>query len=97
MFNYTAKPSLAANTEYVLIDNNYNVDKEYYKKKTAGDTTISGGKATDSINFDDFVDRDGLSYSHQKLMDIAVGKISYTLDNTNGAYVMFTPSSVLTH
>ena len=151
-FNYTAKPSLAVNTEYVLLDNNYNVDKEYYKQKDSNDTTISDGMATDVIRFDDFVVHDSGSVSitdenvrysqdnngayviceeddanviasafdyngnnklffklrtsetenrysltkgfiPQKLMDIADGKISYTLDNTDGAYAIFTPSS----
>lgn len=93
LFNYNAKPSLAANTEYILLDNNFNVDKEYYKKKTAGDTTISDGTATDIISFNDFVDRSGSPYTHQKLMNIADGKISYTPDNTEGSYVMFNPTS----
>ena len=90
--NYNAGPSLAVNTEYVLLDNNFNVDKEFYKKKVAGDTSLISGKASDSINFADFVERDGSTrFAPQKLMDIADKKISYTLDN-NGAYVMFEPT-----
>jgi hypothetical protein len=91
--NYNAGPSLAVNTEYVLLDNNFNVDKEFYKKKVAGDTSLISGKASDSINFADFVERDGSTrFAPQKLMDIADKKISYTLDNSKGAYVMFEPT-----
>ena len=82
-FKYNSNKSLATSTEYVLLDNNYNVDKEYYKTKAAADTnTDSLGNKYDVISFGEFA-----GFSPQKLMHIAADKIEYTPDN-NGAYVM---------
>ena len=81
-FKYNSNKSLATSTEYVLLDNNYNVDKEYYKTKVAADTnTDSLGNKYDVINFSEFA-----GFSPQKLMHIAADKIEYTPDN-NGKYV----------
>lgn len=81
-FKYNSNKSLATSTEYVLLDNNYNVDKEYYKTKVVADTnTDSLGNKYDVISFGEFA-----GFSPQKLMHIAADKIEYTPDN-NGKYV----------
>ncbi|HAV89811.1 MAG TPA: hypothetical protein DCW44_00815 [Eubacterium sp.] len=81
-FKYNSNKSLATSTEYVLLDNNYDVDKQYYKTKAADDTnTDSLGNKYDVINFGEFA-----GFSPQKLMHIAADKLDYTQDN-NGAYV----------
>lgn len=81
-FKYNSNKSLATSTEYVLLDNNYDVDKQYYKTKAADDTnTDSLGNKYDVINFGEFA-----GFTPQKLMHIAADKLDYTQDN-NGAYV----------
>jgi len=88
-FKYNSNKSLATSTEYVLLDNNYDVDKQYYKTKVAADTnTDSLGNKYDVINFGEFIDVTGTTeFNPQNLMYIAADKIEYTPDSTNGKYV----------
>lgn len=86
-FNYNADKSLATSTEFVLLDNNTNIDKQYYKKKESTDTqTNSLGNKYDVINFADFVSSNSTVFTSQKLKDIAGDKIIYTED-PSGKYV----------
>lgn len=82
-FNYSTSKSFATTTEYVLLDNNCDVDKQYYKTKVSTDTNMnSTGNAYDVINFGSFE-----GFVPQNLMYIAADKIKYDED-VNGKYVM---------
>lgn len=88
-FKYNSKQTLALTTEFVLLDNNYNVDKEYYKTKAAADTvTKSNGMSDDIIHFSDFKASDGTTgFTPQNLNYIADKNVVYTPDNTaDGVY-----------
>ncbi len=94
-FNYNGNKSLANSTQFVLLDNNNNVDKEYYITKADISTeTNSAGNKYDVIKFGDFTtERDGArtidparKFEPQTLNDIAGRKLRYAED-PNGAYV----------
>lgn len=94
-FNYNGNKSLASSTQFVLLDNNNNVDKEYYITKADISTeTNSAGNKYDVIKFGDFTtERDGArtidparKFEPQTLNDIAGRKLLYAED-PNGAYV----------
>ena len=94
-FNYNGNKSLASSTQFVLLDNNNNVDKEYYITKADISTeTNSAGNKYDVIKFGDFTtERDGArtidparKFEPQTLNDIAGRKLRYTANNS-GAYV----------
>lgn len=93
-FNYNGDKSLALSTEFVLLDNNCNVDKEFYKTKSSSDTkTNSIGNKYDVIDFGDFTTARNKAaaiaetpFVPQTLKNIAGKKIVYTSDSS-GAYV----------
>ena len=94
-FNYNGNKSLANSTQFVLLDNNNNVDKEYYITKSDISTeTNSAGNKFDVIKFGDFTtERNGAAiidpadkFKVQTLNDIAARKLRYTANNS-GAYV----------
>ena len=94
-YHYTGNKSLANSTQFVLLDNNNNVDKEYYIEKSGISTgTDEYGNKYDIIDFSRFkTKRNGdqtlpneQPFEPQLLKDIAADKIKYTPDN-NGAYV----------
>lgn len=91
-FKYNGDKSLATSTQFVLLDNNNNADKEYYITK-ASITTETDLNKYDVIKFDDFkTTRDKASqiaetpFAPQKLNDIAGTKVVCSID-TEGAYV----------
>lgn len=91
-FKYNGDKSLATSTQFVLLDNNNNADKEYYITK-ASITTETDLNKYDVIKFDDFkTTRDKASqiaetpFAPQKLNDIAGTKVVCSID-TKGAYV----------
>ena len=94
-FNYNGNKSLANSTQFVLLDNNNNVDKEYYITKADISTeTNSAGNKFDVIKFGDFTtERNGAAiidpadkFKPQTLNEIAGRKLRYAED-PNGAYV----------
>ncbi len=94
-FNYNGNKSLANSTQFVLLDNNNNVDKEYYITKFDISTeTNSAGNKFDVIKFGDFTtERNGAEiidqakkFEPQTLNEIAGRKLRYTANNS-GAYV----------
>ena len=94
-FNYNGEKSLATSTEFVLLDNNCNVDKEYYKTKESADTKTNAiGNKYDVIDFEDFTTtRDkateitATAFSPQTLNNIADKQIRYSQDSS-GAYIL---------
>ena len=94
-FNYTNKKSLANSTQFVLLDNNNGVDREYYITKTDIDTEQNSTENLyDIIKFGDFTtERNGTTavspakkFTPQSLNNIAGTKVVYTANNS-GAYV----------
>ena len=93
-FSYNGTKSLDTSTEFVLLDNNNGVDKEYYKTKDNDDTNVnSSNNKYDVIKFAEFTTtRDKgtvspeTSFTPQYLMYIAGDKIEYN-EAENGAYV----------
>lgn len=94
-FNYNGNKSLANSTQFVLLDNNNNVDKEYYITKLDISTeTNSAGNKFDVIKFGDFTtERNGAAiidpadkFEPQTLNEIAGRKLRYAANNS-GAYV----------
>ncbi|MBR1422264.1 MAG: hypothetical protein IJ571_02315 [Ruminococcus sp.] len=93
-FSYNGTKSLDTSTEFVLLDNNNGVDKEYYKTKDNEDTNVnSSNNKYDVIKFAEFTttrDKGTVSpknsFTPQYLMYIAGDKIEYKEDAT-GAYI----------
>ncbi|MBE6869599.1 MAG: hypothetical protein E7494_12720 [Ruminococcus albus] len=88
-FTYGATNHLASTTEFVLLDANCGVDKEYYLTKAGIDTTsTTGNKPIDHIVFSSFKQKDGTtSFAPQTLNDIAGTKIRYGSVVSNGVYI----------
>ena len=88
-FTYGATNHLASTTEFVLLDANCGVDKEYYLTKAGIDTTsTTGNKPIDHIVFSSFKQKDGTtSFAPQTLNDIAGTKIQYGAVVSNGVYI----------
>lgn len=92
-FMYRSKQTVAGSTQFVLLDNNHNADKEYYALKTDL-STVESNNSYDVIDFSAFTTtRDKGSalaepqaFKPQDLNDIADKLIVYSTD-TNGAYV----------
>ena len=93
---YDGYQDFADSTQFVLLDNNDGIDKEYYLSKS--DVTTDGGGtslATDIIELNKFkTRRSGTTYddpaqafSPQFLYQLAGESIRYTVDSTNGKYV----------
>ena len=99
---YDGYQDLANSTQFVLLDNNNGIDKEYYLSKSEV-TTDGGGTslATDIIELKNFkTKRNGPSFadepqvfSPQSLYSIAGDTIRYSADNTNGKYALTTESA----
>lgn len=100
-FKYQGDRSIADSTQFVLLDNNNGVDKEYYltKQDDGVETAISADQnAYDVINFGEFTTdinnasqitpSQKFSDHIQTLNDIAGKKIVYSTAPTNGAYVL---------
>ena len=100
-FKYQGDKSIADSTQFVLLDNNNGVDKEYYltKQDDGVETAISADQnAYDVINFGEFTTdinnaspvtpSQKFSDHIQTLNDIAGKKIVYSTAPTNGAYVL---------
>ena len=92
-FKYNGDKTLAASTEFVLLDNNNNADKEYYIKKSSIQTATDLNKY-DIIKLSDFkttrnkatqIEEKG--FEPQKLNDIAGTRVVCSIDNTSGSYV----------
>ncbi|SEP90965.1 hypothetical protein SAMN02910289_00863 [Lachnospiraceae bacterium RM5] len=88
-FTYGATNHIASTTEFVLLDANCGVDKEYYLTKAGINTTsTTGNKPIDHIVFSSFKQKDGTtSFAPQMLNDIAGTKIRYGAVVSNGVYI----------
>ncbi|MBQ6638904.1 MAG: hypothetical protein IJH82_09695 [Lachnospiraceae bacterium] len=88
-FTYGATNHLASSTEFVLLDANCGVDKEYYLTKAGIDTTsTTGNKSIDHIVFSSFKQKNGtIGFTPQTLNDIAGTKIRYGSVVSNGVYI----------
>lgn len=93
-FRYNGKKSIANSTQYVLVDNNNNADKEYYTTKSDGVQTAQDGNAYDIISFNKFKTERNKNtqiepkvFEPQTINDIAGKKITYELAE-DGKYVL---------
>lgn len=86
---YGSSKHLAASTEFVLLDANCNVDKEYYLTKAGISTTsTTGNAAIDHVVFSSFKQKDGTTgFEPQTINDIAGTKIRYDAAVSNGVYI----------
>lgn len=88
-FTYGSSKHLANSTEFVLLDANCGVDKEYYLTKAGMSTTsTTGNAAIDHVVFSSFKQKDGTTgFVPQTINDIAGIKIRYGDAVANGIYV----------
>lgn len=93
-FTYGSSKHLASTTEFVLLDANCNLDKEYYLTKSGISTTsTTGNAAIDHIVFSNFKQKDGTtSFTTQTINDIAGTKIRYEAV-ASGVYIECTNDS----
>ena len=88
-FTYGSSNHLASTTEFILLDANCGVDKEYYLTKAGINTTsTTGNQAIDHIVFSSFKQKDGATgFTPQNLNDIAGTKIQYGANVSSGVYI----------
>ena len=86
---YGSSNHLASTTEFVLLDANCGVDKEYYLTKAGINTTsTTGNAAIDHIVFSSFKQKNGTTgFTPQTLNDIAGTKIQYGTAASDGVYI----------
>ena len=93
--SYSNSKNVAQSTQFVLLDNNNNADKEYYAAKSDIRTEQnSTGNSIDVIDFGAFTTTrdkaatvESTQFKPQNLMDIAAERIVYTPDDDAGEYV----------
>lgn len=78
---YRIQQDVADSTQFVLLDNNNNADREFYLTKASVETSLPlGGYATDILDLSAFRAADSSRFIPQSLNDIAGKKVVYTND-----------------
>lgn len=93
-FQYFIKQDVANSTQFVLLDNNNNVDKVYYLNKNEIDTSFrQGGYPVDGVTLSSFKNPSGNPFELQTLNELAGKSVTYTSSNA-GIYVELTGADI---